>query len=97
MTSIPISEFEHRVAKWIAHLEKTREPLEISQRGRAKLVVLDKTTYDQWKADRELTQALEIKFLVERGLEDIRKGRVYTQEQVEKMLFAADRKRKRKS
>ena len=82
MAAVPISEFEHRVAKWIAHLEKTREPLEISQRGRTKMVAMDAATYEEWKKSRELLQALEIKLLVEEGERAIREGRFKTHEEV---------------
>lgn len=82
MAAVPISEFEHRVAKWIAHLEKTRQPLEISQRGRTKIVALDAASYEQLKADQELLRALEIKLLVEAGDRAIREGRTMTHEEV---------------
>jgi PHD/YefM family antitoxin component YafN of YafNO toxin-antitoxin module len=97
MPAIPISEFEHRVARWVEHLRKTREPLEITQRGRANLVVMDKETFEEWKADRERLQALEIKVLVEAGERDIAAGRVHSHEQVGKMLGLTPRRSKRKS
>ncbi len=96
MAAVPISEFEHRVAKWIAHLEKTREPLEISQRGRTKIVALDAASYDRLKADQELLRAIEIKLLIEAGERDVAKGRLLTQEQVERMALGG-RRRKRRS
>lgn len=97
MLTVPISEFEHRVAKWIAHMEKTREPLEVSQRGHAKLVVMDKTTFEELKDERERLRALEIKLLVEAGERDIAAGRLLTQEQVERMARQKPRRRRRKS
>ena len=96
MAAVPISEFEHRVAKWIAHLEKTRQPLEISQRGRTKIVALDAASYEQLKADQELLRAIEIKLLIEAGERDVAKGRLLTQEQVERMALG-DRRKKRRS
>jgi len=96
MPSIPISEFEHRVAKWAKVLSKTREPLEITQRGRTNLVVMDKASYDQIQQDRLRMQALEIKLLVDAAERDIAEGRVYTQEEVEGRLRKLDRKAKRR-
>jgi PHD/YefM family antitoxin component YafN of YafNO toxin-antitoxin module len=96
MAVVPISEFEHRVAKWIAHLEKTREPLEISQRGRTKLVALDKATFDELKADRARLQAIEIKLLVEEGERAFREGRFLTHEQVGQRLGLARPRRRRR-
>jgi len=97
MPTIPISEFEHRVARWVEHLQKTREPLEISQRGRTHIVVLDKATFEEWKADRERLQALEIKLLVQEGERAFARGRFYSHEEVDKRLRASGRRRKRKS
>jgi PHD/YefM family antitoxin component YafN of YafNO toxin-antitoxin module len=96
MAAVPISEFEHRVAKWIAHLEKTRQPLEISQRGRTKMVAIDAASYERLLADQELLHAIEIKLLIEAGERDVAKGRLLTHEQVEKMALG-DRRRKRRS
>lgn len=95
--TIPISEFEHRVARWIEHLERTRKPLEVSQRGKSKIVVMDKETYDEWERQRELLQALEIKLLVEQGERDIAAGRVYTHEQVGEMFGFLPKKKQRKA
>lgn len=97
MASIPISEFEHRVARWIAHLERTREPLEILQRGRGKVVVLDKSTFEEFKSDRERLQALEIKLLVEEGERAYKEGRFVTHEEVGRRLRRARPRGKRKS
>lgn len=97
MLIVPISEFEHRVAKWIAHMEKTREPLEVSQRGHTKLVVMDKTTFEELKEERERLRALEIKLLVEAGERDIAAGKLLTHEQVERMARQKPRRRRRKS
>ena len=71
MPTVPISKFEHRVARWAKHLKKTRQPL-------------------------------EIKLLVDAGERDVAAGRVYTHEQVGRMLRSnslprASRRRKRRS
>jgi PHD/YefM family antitoxin component YafN of YafNO toxin-antitoxin module len=100
--TVPISKFEHRVAQWAKHLKKTRQPLEISQHGRSDIVVLDQQTFQEWQLDRERLQALEIKLLVDAGERDIAAGRVYTHEQVGRMLRSnslpqASRRRKRRS
>ena len=91
MATVPISEFEHRVARWATELRKTREPLEISQRGRASLVVLDKQTFDDWTADRERLQAMEIKLLVDAGTRAFARGRSVTHTEVAKRLRRAKR------
>lgn len=97
LDTIPISQFEHRVAKWAARLRKQRKPLHVTQRGRASLVVLTKEQFDELQADRQRAQALEIRMLIAAGERDIAAGRVYTQKQVEKRLRALDRREKRAS
>lgn len=86
MPTIPISKFEHRVAKWVKHVKKLRQPLEISQHGRTDIVVLDQQTFQEWQSDRERLQALEIKLLVDAGERDIAAGRVLSHEQVGRIL-----------
>lgn len=86
MPTIPISQFEHRVAKWAKHLKKVRLPLEISQHGRADIVVLDQQTFQEWQSDRERLQALEIKLLVDAGERDLAAGRVLSHAQVGRRL-----------
>lgn len=95
MTSIAISEFEHRVAKWAEYLKKTKEPLEVMRRGKTDLVVLDKETFDQWKADRERLQALEVKLLVDEGERAFARGRVMAHEDVGKRLGFSRRRHKK--
>lgn len=97
MPSVPISQFEHRVARWASRLKKNREPLEISQHGYTSLVVLDKDTFEEWKADRERLQALEILLLVQEGERAIAKGRVLSHEAVGRRFGLAPRKKKRRS
>lgn len=96
MAAIPISEFEHRVARWVIRLKKQREPLHITQRGKPALVVLSQDLFEEWTAERQKAQAFELRMLIEAGERDIAAGRVYTQEQVEKRLRQLDRRGKRK-
>lgn len=96
MPTVPISKFEHRVAKWAKHLKKTRQPLEVSQHGRADIVVLDQQTFQEWQSDRERLQALEIKLLVDAGERDIAAGRVFSHEEVGRMLRNKSSRRSRR-
>jgi PHD/YefM family antitoxin component YafN of YafNO toxin-antitoxin module len=86
MATVPISDFEHRVAQWATRIQKTREPLEVLQRGRSHIVVLDKQTFDEWKAERERLQALEIKLLVDEGARAFSRGRSRSHQAVGKLL-----------
>lgn len=95
MAAIPISQFEHRVARWATELRRTREPLEVSQRGVTKLVVLDLETFQQWKADRERLQALEIKLLVDAGEQAFARGDFQSHEQVGRALLRKGRRKGR--
>lgn len=91
MAAIPISQFEHRVARWANEVKRTREPLEVSQRGVTQLVVLDRETFEEWKADRERLQALEIKLLVDAGEESFRRDTAVSHEQVGRTLLRRGR------
>lgn len=96
MASVPISQFEHRVARWSKELERTRAPLEVSQRGVTRLVVLDRETFEEWKADRERLQALEIRMLVTAGEDAFRGGKYQSHEEVGRSLEKKRRKRGRR-
>ncbi len=96
MASVPISEFEHKVARWADHLKKTREPLEVSQRGATHIVVLDKATFDELKADRERLQALEIRLLIDEGERAFARGETVSHAAVGKRLRAGARKGRRR-
>lgn len=73
----------------------TRGMLDVSQRGVTKLVVLDRETFEQWKADRERLQALEIKLLVDAGEEAFRGGKYVTHEQLGRKLARRGPRRSR--
>lgn len=94
MASVPISQFEHRVARWTKEVERSREPLEVSQRGVTRLVVLDRQTFEEWKADRERLQALEIRLLVDAGEAAFRRGKFKSHEEVGQLLDKARRRRR---
>ncbi len=97
VATIPISEFEHRVARWAEHLRKTGEPLQVSQRGRTSLVVLDSQTFERWRLDRERLQALEIKLLVQEGEKAFRRGRWLPHQAVGKRLKGSGRRVRRRT
>lgn len=96
MASIPISQFEHRVARWSKELERSREPLEVSQRGVTRLVVLDRQTFEEWKADQERLRALEIRMLVDAGEEAFRRGEFRSHGEVGELLTKKPRRRGRR-
>jgi PHD/YefM family antitoxin component YafN of YafNO toxin-antitoxin module len=94
MPTVPISQFEHRVAQWSDELKRTREPLEISQRGNIALVVLDRETFEEWKNDRERLQALEIRLLVDAGERAARAGKVKSHAAVGRLVRKPRRARR---
>lgn len=94
LDTIPISQFEHRVAKWAARLKRERKPLRITQRGETTLVVFPKDLFVEWAADREKTQALELRLLIAAGERDFALGRYHTHEEVGRMLGLTGRKKK---
>lgn len=95
MASVPISQFEHRVARWTKELERSREPLEVSQHGVTKLVVFDRQTFEVWKAGQERLRALEIRLLVTAGEEAFRRGAFKSHAQVGAMLARPPRRKRR--
>lgn len=88
MPSVPISEFEGRVARWAARLRKSQDPVEVTQRGKPTLVILNKEAYDRLVS---YLNALEIKLLVEAGERAFAEGRFITHEEMTRRLQARER------
>lgn len=95
MDSVPISKFEHRVARWASRLHKERKPLRVTQRGETSLVVFPKDVYREFIDEMEKLKALEIRLLIAAGERDIALGRVYTHQQVGRMLGLTPPKKKK--
>lgn len=55
---IPITDLRHDAAKVLKQVKETREPLVITQRGRAAAVMLSVEAYEQAEHDRELLRVL---------------------------------------
>ncbi len=76
MNTIPIGEFGQKMFKWVKSVQETGQPLVITQNGRPAGVLLSPEEYD------ELVYRKSFLDSVQRGLNDIEKGNIYTTEQV---------------
>jgi prevent-host-death family protein len=73
---VPINEFRANLASWMEHLEQTKRPVVITQRGRATAVLVDPEMLD------EMDQARDVVQRVLRGLEEVARGRLHDDEDV---------------
>lgn len=97
MDSVPISKFEHRVARWASRLRKEGRALRVTQRGETSVIVLPEQVYEELQKDKAEKEALQIKALIEAGDRAFREGRFVTHEEVGRRLgLLPARKRRRK-
>lgn len=55
---IPVSDLRDDVAEVLRHVQKSREPLVVTQRGRAAAVLLSVREYERAEYERQLLRAL---------------------------------------
>ena len=77
---VPITDFRQNSAKIVARLRKSRRPIVVTQRGRAAAVLESVEEYEQ------RLERLELFEKVNRGLEDVRKGKVIPNSEVMRRL-----------
>jgi antitoxin YefM len=73
---IPIGEFKQKISKWFKSVQETGQPLVITQNGRPAGVLLSPEEYDELVYQKSFLDS------VQRGINDIEKGNIYTTEQV---------------
>jgi len=73
---VPISELRQDAAKVLKQVRESREPLIITQRGRAAAVMLSVESYERSERDKELLR------LLARGEQEIAAGKGYDLKEV---------------
>ena len=73
---IPVSDLRHDVAKVLKRVKETREPLVITQRGRASAVILNVKEYERTMYERDLLLSLV------QGEKEVQQGEGYTLDEV---------------
>lgn len=73
---MPISEFRANATSLIERVNKTKRPLLITQHGKGSAILIDVEGYEA------LVEKLELLQDIREAEEDIRKGRVFTSDQV---------------
>ncbi len=73
---VPVSDFKARAADWLLRIVETRQPLIITQNGKAAGVLLSPAEFDR------LTERARFISAVEEGIADADAGRVHSHEEV---------------
>jgi prevent-host-death family protein len=73
---IPVSDLRHGVAEVLQRVKDTREPLVITQRGRAAAVLLNVREYERTMYERDLLLALV------QGEKEIQEGKGFSLDEV---------------
>ena len=73
---VPVSDFRHDAAAVLKRIQLSKEPLVITQRGRAAAVLLSLEAFEKSQHDREILR------LLAKGEQDISKGEGYSLSEV---------------
>ena len=77
---VSLSDFKNRASKMINEVQSSRNPLVITQNGKAAAVLISPADFDFLS---EQTRFIES---VQRGMEDVQQGRVLSDEDLEEAL-----------
>ena len=72
----PLSEFRNNIKKYIEEINATKKPIVVTQRGKSAAVVMNVDKFQQ------MQDQIEFMKKVIRGLEDYKKDKVYSKNEV---------------
>ena len=79
---VPFTAVRASLSKYMEQTRRTGRPIIVTQNGRASTILADLSMFD------DLIESLEVRRDVERGLEDMRAGRVFTKDEARKRVMA---------
>ena len=83
---IPVSDLQRQAAQILKDVNRSSEPVIITQRGRAAGVLLSAKHYEQIEEDLALLDELELEDLIRKGLESKEAGRLISLEDAKNRL-----------
>lgn len=83
---IPVSDLQRQAAQVLIAVNKSSEPIIITQRGRASAVIISAEHYARIEEDLELLDDLELAQMLEKSESDRESGNTLTHEEVKKRL-----------
>jgi prevent-host-death family protein len=83
---VPITDLQRQSSRIVRGLARSREPVIITQRGRAAAVLLSAERYAQIEDDLNRLDELEMIHLLERGLADFDEGRTLSNKEARARL-----------
>ena len=83
---IPVSEFQRQAAQILIDVNKSSEPIVITQRGRASAVLLSAKRYAEIEEYLQGYDDVELDRLIAEGERDIANGNTLTHEEVKRRL-----------
>jgi antitoxin YefM len=78
-----LSDFKNHASKVLSRVQSSKRPIVITQNGKATAVLMAPAEYDQ------LSERSRFVTAVYQGLDDVKKGQVYTDEEMDKVLDEA--------
>ncbi len=83
---IPVTDLQRQAAQILIDVNKSSEPVVITQRGRASAVLISAKRYEQIEKDLEAFDDLELEYLIAIGERAIADGDVVSHEEVKRRL-----------
>ena len=83
---IPVSDLQRQAAQVLLDVNKSSEPIIITQRGRASAVLISAKRYEEIEKDLEAFDDLELEYLIAIGEKAIAEGDIITHEEVKRRI-----------
>lgn len=77
---VSLSDFKNKASKMINEIRSSRRPVVITQNGKAAAVLISPSDYDLFSEQLRFVES------VQRGLEDVKDGRIFSDEDLSKAL-----------
>ena len=89
-TIIPITDLQRQAAKILSDVNKSSEPIIITQRGRPSAVLLSAKRYAEIEEDLAEFDDLELEHLIEQGIREKEAGNTISLDEAKKRLNFPD-------
>jgi prevent-host-death family protein len=80
---ITLSDFKNHASNVLSRIQSSKRPIVITQNGKATAVLMTPAEYDQLSEQSRFVSA------VNQGLDDVNNDRIYTEEEMDKVLDEA--------
>ena len=89
---IPVSDLQRQASSILNEVNRSAEPIVITQRGRVSAVLISAKRYAEMEEDLALLDDLEVADLIEKGLKEKAEGKTISLDEAKKKLHSSTKK-----